>query len=305
MPSAPVGVGLDDRGNLLIVAAHRRPPPTVDAHFTDSYFVVAHFHYVLFGGSVFALFAGIYYWFPKFTGQAQFHEGWAKVQFWSMFIGFNLPTFLVQHQLGIDGMPRTASRAAAPPTASPRSTSSPPSAPGSWGSRRCRSSGTSGARSATVSGSAPTRGTPRRSSGGRPRRRRSATSPTASRASARSDRSALGATRPRWAVVAHAVGAGAGVDMAGAGVAGERPVPQFQREDHEGHQQPHAPVTGGAPGAASTRRSPRRPGARRARPTVIAEPCRPIASPRTPAGRAGSPRPRWRRWVGGAQGAGG
>jgi cytochrome c oxidase subunit 1 len=76
----------------------------LDFHFTDSYFVVAHFHYVLFGGSVFALFAGIHYWFPKFTGR-RLHEGWAKTQFWLMFIGFNT-AFLVQHQLGIEGMPR-------------------------------------------------------------------------------------------------------------------------------------------------------------------------------------------------------
>ncbi len=77
---------------------------SIDFHLTDSYFVVAHFHYVLFGGSVFALFSGIHYWFPKFTGR-KLHEGWAKTQFWLMFIGFNL-TFLVQHDLGMKGMPR-------------------------------------------------------------------------------------------------------------------------------------------------------------------------------------------------------
>ena len=78
--------------------------PPVDVQLTDTYFVVAHMHYVLFGGSAFALFAGIYYWFPKFTGRC-LHEGWGKVHFWLMFIGFNL-TFLVQHQLGMEGMPR-------------------------------------------------------------------------------------------------------------------------------------------------------------------------------------------------------
>ena len=77
---------------------------SIDFHLTDSYFVVAHFHYVLFGGSVFALFSGIHYWFPKFTGR-RLHEGWAKTQFWLMFVGFNL-TFLVQHDLGMRGMPR-------------------------------------------------------------------------------------------------------------------------------------------------------------------------------------------------------
>jgi cytochrome c oxidase subunit I len=78
--------------------------PTLDFHLTDSYFVVAHFHYVLFGGSVFALFAGVYYWFPKFTGKT-LSEGWGHLHFWLMLIGFNL-TFFVQHILGLEGMPR-------------------------------------------------------------------------------------------------------------------------------------------------------------------------------------------------------
>jgi cytochrome c oxidase subunit I len=78
--------------------------PPVDYQLHDSYFVVAHMHYVLFGGSAFALFAGIYYWYPKFTGKL-LHEGWGKVHFVMMFIGFNL-TFLVQHKLGVEGMPR-------------------------------------------------------------------------------------------------------------------------------------------------------------------------------------------------------
>jgi cytochrome c oxidase subunit 1 len=78
--------------------------PAIDFHVSDSYFVVAHFHYVLFGGSVFALFAGIYYWFPKFTGK-RLREGWGKLHFWMMFIGFNT-TFFVQHILGLQGMPR-------------------------------------------------------------------------------------------------------------------------------------------------------------------------------------------------------
>jgi cytochrome c oxidase subunit I len=78
--------------------------PPVDYQLHDSYFVVAHMHYVLFGGSAFALFAGIYYWYPKFTGK-RLHEGWGKVHFALMFIGFNL-TFMVQHKLGVEGMPR-------------------------------------------------------------------------------------------------------------------------------------------------------------------------------------------------------
>jgi cytochrome c oxidase subunit 1 len=70
----------------------------------DTYFVVAHMHYVMFGGSVFALYAGIYYWFPKVTGR-KLDEGLGTVHFWMTFVGFHL-TFFVQHILGLDGMPR-------------------------------------------------------------------------------------------------------------------------------------------------------------------------------------------------------
>jgi heme/copper-type cytochrome/quinol oxidase subunit 1 len=66
--------------------------------------VVAHFHYVLFGGSVFALFAGVYYWFPKFSGK-RLDERWGQLQFWMTFVGFHM-TFFVQHILGTQGMPR-------------------------------------------------------------------------------------------------------------------------------------------------------------------------------------------------------
>ncbi len=76
----------------------------VDMHQQDSYFVVAHFHYVLFGGSIFALFAGIFYWWPKFFGKL-LHDGLGKIQFVLMFIGFNL-TFFPMHWLGVLGMPR-------------------------------------------------------------------------------------------------------------------------------------------------------------------------------------------------------
>ena len=78
--------------------------PPVDTQVQDTYYVVAHLHYVLFGGTVFGLFAGIYYWFPKLTGR-MLSDGWGKVHFWLMLIGFNL-AFGPQHQLGIDGMPR-------------------------------------------------------------------------------------------------------------------------------------------------------------------------------------------------------
>src|SRR6478672_6339080 len=76
----------------------------VDWQLNDTYFVVAHFHYVLMGGSVFTIFCGIYYWFPKITGR-MLNEKLGKTSFWLMFIGFNV-TFFVQHALGLDGMPR-------------------------------------------------------------------------------------------------------------------------------------------------------------------------------------------------------
>jgi cytochrome c oxidase subunit 1 len=76
----------------------------IDFHVHDSYFVVAHMHYVMFGGSVFALYAGIYYWFPKVTGRV-LDERLGKVHFWMTLVGFHL-TFFVQHILGLEGMPR-------------------------------------------------------------------------------------------------------------------------------------------------------------------------------------------------------
>jgi len=78
--------------------------PPLDFHVTDSYFVVAHMHYVLFGGSVFALYAGIYHWFPKVTGRV-LDETLGKLHFWMTLVGFHL-TFFVQHILGLEGMPR-------------------------------------------------------------------------------------------------------------------------------------------------------------------------------------------------------
>jgi cytochrome c oxidase subunit 1 len=78
--------------------------PPLDFHLTDSYFIVAHLHYVLFGTVVFAMFAGFYFWWPKFTGK-MLDERLGKLHFWLLFPAFHL-TFLVQHWLGEEGMPR-------------------------------------------------------------------------------------------------------------------------------------------------------------------------------------------------------
>ncbi|MGB3685589.1 MAG: cytochrome c oxidase subunit I, partial [Ornithinimicrobium sp.] len=78
--------------------------PALDFHLSDSYFVVAHFHYVVFGTVVFAMFAGFYFWWPKFTGH-MLDERMGKIHFWLLFIGFH-GTFLIQHWLGVYGMPR-------------------------------------------------------------------------------------------------------------------------------------------------------------------------------------------------------
>jgi cytochrome c oxidase subunit I len=94
-------IGLFTIGGLSGVM-HASPP--VDLQQTDSYFVVAHLHYVLIGGSLFGLFAGAYYWWPKITGRL-LDERIGKLQFWVLFVGFNM-TFFPQHYLGAMGMPR-------------------------------------------------------------------------------------------------------------------------------------------------------------------------------------------------------
>ncbi|WP_430593586.1 aa3-type cytochrome oxidase subunit I [Humidisolicoccus flavus] len=78
--------------------------PPLDFHISDTYFVVAHFHYVVFGTVVFAMFAGFYFWWPKWTGK-MLNDRLGHVHFWFLFIGFHL-TFLVQHWIGVVGMPR-------------------------------------------------------------------------------------------------------------------------------------------------------------------------------------------------------
>src|ERR1700742_2580156 len=79
----------------------------LDIHVSDTYFIVAHIHYVLFGGSLFTIFAGVYYWFPKMTGR-MFDESLGKLRFWMTFIAFNA-TFAPMLLIGVQGMPRRVS----------------------------------------------------------------------------------------------------------------------------------------------------------------------------------------------------
>jgi cytochrome c oxidase subunit 1 len=76
----------------------------VDVHLHDTYFIVAHFHYVMFGGTVIAFLAGLHYWWPKLTGRL-YEEGGARIAFWLVFVGFNV-TFFTQFVMGSQGMPR-------------------------------------------------------------------------------------------------------------------------------------------------------------------------------------------------------
>ncbi|MBA3380267.1 MAG: cbb3-type cytochrome c oxidase subunit I, partial [Actinobacteria bacterium] len=79
----------------------------ITIHASDTYFIVAHIHYVLFGGSVFTIFAGVYYWFPKMTGR-MYNERLGKIHFWMTFVAFNA-TFFPMHYVGLRGMPRRVS----------------------------------------------------------------------------------------------------------------------------------------------------------------------------------------------------
>ena len=98
------------RARVHLDVRHRRPlriylpSVPIDIPSSDTYFIVAHIHYVLFGGSMFTIFAGIYYWYPKMTGR-MYSEKLGKLHFWLTFVGFNL-TFFPMHYLGLRGMPR-------------------------------------------------------------------------------------------------------------------------------------------------------------------------------------------------------
>ena len=167
--------------------------PPLDFQVTDTYFVVAHFHYVVFGTVVFATYAGIYFWFPKMTGRMM-DERLGKWHFWTTFVGFHM-TFLVQHWLGAEGMPR---RYADYLPADGFTTLNTVSTIGSFilGAPLSRSSGTSSRATDSAKWSLSTiRGaTETRWSGQRPARRRVTTSPSC-RASAASVRPSSCITR--------------------------------------------------------------------------------------------------------------
>ena len=147
----------------------------VDFALHDTYWVVAHLHYVLFGGSVFGVFAGIYYWFPKMTGR-MLNETLGKIQFVLMFIGFNL-TFFPMHQLGLMGMPRRIADYAGERRLERAQPGRHDRRVHHRGARCSRSCGTSSCRCAAARSPATTRGRPTRSSG-RPRPRRRPTTST-------------------------------------------------------------------------------------------------------------------------------
>jgi cytochrome c oxidase subunit 1 len=97
-------VGLVSQFTIGGISGVMHASPPIDGQHNDSYFVVAHFHYVLFGGSIFGLLAGLYFWFPKLTGR-MLDDRLGQVNFWMAFVGFNV-TFFPMHFLGLEGMPR-------------------------------------------------------------------------------------------------------------------------------------------------------------------------------------------------------
>jgi cytochrome c oxidase subunit 1 len=97
-------VGLVSQFTIGGLSGVMHASPLIDGHHNDTYFVIAHFHYVLFGGSIFGLMAATYFWFPKMSGRMM-DERLGRVNFWLTFIGFNA-TFFPMHFLGLAGMPR-------------------------------------------------------------------------------------------------------------------------------------------------------------------------------------------------------
>ena len=97
-------VGMVSQFTIGGISGVMHASPLVDSHHNDTYFVIAHFHYVLFGGSIFGLIAATYYWFPKMSGRMM-DEKMGRWNFWLTFIGFNA-TFFPMHFLGLAGMPR-------------------------------------------------------------------------------------------------------------------------------------------------------------------------------------------------------
>ena len=163
----------------------------VDFAMHDTYWVVAHIHYVLFGGSVFAVMAGVYYWFPKMTGR-MLNETLGKVHFVLMFIGFNL-TFFPQHELGPRGHAATHRRLQLHGWLERLEPGLHDRRADDRASRCCRSSGTCSSRCAAARSPATIRGRATPSSGRRPPRRRRTTS-TGCRRSTRSARCSTCAT---------------------------------------------------------------------------------------------------------------
>jgi cytochrome c oxidase subunit 1 len=168
--------------------------PALDFHVTDTYFIVAHFHYTVFGTVVFAMFSGFYFWWPKLTGR-MLDERLGRIHFWMLFLGFHT-TFLVQHLLGMQGMARRYADYL-PKRGSPSATRSPRPVPSCSAPRPCRSSTTCGrpgerrrwSRSMTPGGTAGR-------SSGQPRVRRRGTTSRACRGFVRSDPPSTSITRP-------------------------------------------------------------------------------------------------------------
>ena len=167
----------------------------VDWQLTQTYFVVAHIHYVLFGGSMFGIFAGLYYWWPKIFGRL-LDEGLGKLHFWLVFIGFNL-TFMPQHFLGLLGMPRRVYTYSQGGIWEVYNMISTIGVVHRWRWGCSSSSSTSSGRRGAGGARSTTRGSATRSSGTRPRRRRPGTSTASPTSSAPGRCATFAAGSPR------------------------------------------------------------------------------------------------------------